>query len=75
MQRERSNQKKVQTAKGWYSESDMREELGWKPTHGCIIHFIEFEPINWMSTSTYIHGPMISAELFAASRGNASKVL
>ncbi len=34
VQRERKNQKKLETLKGWYSETDMKDELGWKPTHG-----------------------------------------
>lgn len=32
MQHERSNQKKLETTKGWYSEPDLKDELGWKPT-------------------------------------------
>jgi hypothetical protein len=31
VQRERSNQKKLETEKGWYSENDMKDELGWRP--------------------------------------------
>ena len=34
---ERSNQKKLETTKGWYSECDMKEELGWKPILAMII--------------------------------------
>jgi hypothetical protein len=32
VQHERSNQKKLETTKGWYSEPDLKYELGWKPT-------------------------------------------
>ena len=32
IQHERSSQKKLETTKGWYSENDMKDELGWKPT-------------------------------------------
>lgn len=31
IEKERSNQKKLETQKGWYSEYDMKETLGWKP--------------------------------------------
>lgn len=31
VQHERLNQKKLETTKGWYSEVEMRDELGWKP--------------------------------------------
>lgn len=31
----------------------MKEELGWKPTPGCVIHFINFEWSNLMLTSIY----------------------
>jgi len=39
VQRERSNQKKLETTKGWYSECDMKDELGWKPILVRIISF------------------------------------
>lgn len=37
VERERSNQKKLKTQKGWYTESEMKDDLCWKPKHGLNI--------------------------------------
>ncbi len=37
VQHERLNQKKLETTKGWYSEAEMRDELGWKPNLVCTL--------------------------------------
>lgn len=53
MQHERSNQKKLETTKGWYSEPDLKDELGWKPT------------LDWeTSTNTQIYSRHIYLNIF-----------
>jgi hypothetical protein len=61
VQHERSNQKKLETTKGWYSESDMKDELGWKPILVKIIYVQSEHKRKVMKTSP-LYAPLDTTE-------------